>query len=167
MHMCVCKLDPILLCFISSSFCAIVVVPSQPVHTQWQNNPYPSKRSSGRSPDGMGKLERLRKNGKSSFAIGEFEEDERFYSIAREIIIKSEGDPKILGRLTSAIFSSGGATSRIPGETSPKLLRRMEYLKKLKETSDDIKVKRFSEKEIKNTQAEIQGERERDEEIGL
>ena len=53
------------------------------------------------------------------------------------------------------------------GETSSKMLRRMEYLKKLKETSDDIKVKRFAEKEIKNTEAEIQGERERDEEIGL
>ena len=47
------------------------------------------------------------------------------------------------------------------------MLRRIEYLEKLKETSDDIKVKRFAEKEIRNTQALIQSERERDEEIGL
>lgn len=99
--------------------------------------------------------------------LGEFEEDERFYSITRELIIKSEGDPKILNGLSGAIFSSGGATTRTPGETSPKLLQRMEYLKKLKETSDDIKVKRFAEKEIKNTQAQMQDERERDEEMGL
>jgi hypothetical protein len=99
--------------------------------------------------------------------LGEFQEDERFYSIAREIIIKSEGNPKILGRLSGAIFSSGGASSRTPGETSPKMLRRIEYLEKLKETSDDIKVKRFAEKEIKNTQTQIQDERERDEEIGI
>jgi hypothetical protein len=99
--------------------------------------------------------------------LGEFEEDERFYSIVRNLIIKSEGDPKVLGTLSGAIFGSGGVTSRTPGETSPKLLQRMEYLKKLKETSDDIKVKRFAEKEIKNAQAEIQSEHERDEEIGL
>ena len=99
--------------------------------------------------------------------IGEFEEDERFYSIARELIIQSDGDPKVIGRLSIAIFASGGSTSRTAGQTSPKLLRRIEFLQKLKETSDDPRVKRFAEREIKSTKAQIQGERERDEEIGL
>jgi hypothetical protein len=79
------------------------------------------------------------------------------------LIIKSDGDPEILGDLSSAIFSSLGTTTRTRGQPSPKLVKRIEYLTILRDTTDHLKVKRFAEKQIKYTNAEIRQELERDE----
>lgn len=94
-----------------------------------------------------------------------FEEDERFYRICKELIVKSGGDSDVSDKVSSAIFTSEGATSRTRGQPSPRLLKRIEYLKKLRDTSDNIKVKRFAEKEIKSAEGQIEWELERDEEL--
>jgi hypothetical protein len=100
-----------------------------------------------------------------AYILGEFREDETYYSIVKELIIKSDGDSRILGDLTTAIFSSLGSTTRTRGQPSPKLVKRIEYLTKLRDVTDNIKVKRFAEKQIKYTNAEISRELEGDENL--
>ncbi len=79
------------------------------------------------------------------------------------MIIKSQGNPEVLGQLSGSIFTAGGVTSRTPGEPSSKLVQRIGYLKKLEETTDDLNVKRFAEKQIKSTEREMAEELGRDE----
>ena len=100
-----------------------------------------------------------------SYILGEFREDETYYKIIKELIIKSDGDPEILGDLSSAIFSSLGATTRTRGQPSQKLVKRIEYLTKLRDATDNIKIKRFAERQIKYTNAEIRQELDRDEDL--
>ncbi len=100
-----------------------------------------------------------------TYILGEFREDDTYYRIVKELIIKSDGDPEILGDLSSAIFASLGATTRTHGQPSQKLVKRIEYLTKLRDTTDNIKIKRFAEKQIKYTNAEIRQELERDEDL--
>lgn len=40
-----------------------------------------------------------------SYILVEFREDETYYRIIKELIIKNDGDPEILGGLSIAIFS--------------------------------------------------------------
>jgi hypothetical protein len=41
-----------------------------------------------------------------SYILGEFRENETYYRIIKELIIKSDGDSEILGGFSSTIFSS-------------------------------------------------------------
>ena len=93
-----------------------------------------------------------------------FEEDEIFYKICTELIIKADGDPDILGRLGSAIYSAGGPTSRTIGQPSNKVSNRMKYLKSI-ETHENIQIKRFVQKQIKATEELIKDELEHDEDF--
>ena len=76
-----------------------------------------------------------------------------------------EGNPDILGDLSIAIRSSSGTQIRSHGQASPKLLQRIDYLTKLRDTTDSIKVVRFAERQIKYTKAEIDQELQRDEDL--
>ena len=96
--------------------------------------------------------------------LKEFEEDESFYRIAIELIIKADGDPDTIGGLSSAIYTAGGPISRKIGSTSRKLMNRIDYLKKL-EASDNFKLKRFAKKQLKITEGQVQEEREHDEDL--
>ncbi len=98
-----------------------------------------------------------------AYILGEFREDEIYYGLVKDLIIKSDGDPDIIGELSTAIRSSLGTTTRTRGQPSPKLIKRIEYLTKLHDTTDNIKVRRFAERQIKYTNAEIRQELERDE----
>jgi hypothetical protein len=89
-----------------------------------------------------------------------------FYTIIREIIIKSDGDAEVLRELSTTIFSSSGTISRTPGCPAPVHVRRIEYLKKLRDLSDNVKVRRFADRQIETTEAEIRRDLERDEEFG-
>lgn len=101
----------------------------------------------------------------AAYILREFYEDEAYYHIVRELIIKSGGDPKILGELSSSIYTSAGGTSRALGQPSPKLIQRIDYLTKLKDTCDNVKVKRFADKQIEYANKQIQAELERDEDL--
>jgi hypothetical protein len=98
-----------------------------------------------------------------AYILGEFREDERYYRIVKELIIESDGDPEILGDLSTAIYSSLGTTTRTRGQPSQKLVKRIEYLTMLRDITDNFKVKRFAEKQIKYTNEEMRQELERDE----
>ena len=100
-----------------------------------------------------------------AYILGEFREDDLYYRIVKELIIKSDGDPEILGDLSTAIYSSSGVKTRSHGQASPKLVQRIDFLTKLRDTTDSIKVKRFAERQINYTKAEIDQELEWDEDM--
>ena len=93
-----------------------------------------------------------------------FDEDKVFYTLVESLLIKSNGDVKILTEIEASI-GTVGAYSGAFGEPLPHHVKRLEYLKALQEKTESSIVKQFADHLTDRTKQEIEREQQRDEEF--
>ncbi len=93
-----------------------------------------------------------------------FDEDKVFYTLVESLLIKSKGDEKVLTEIEASI-GNVGAYSGAFGEPLPHLVKRIEYLKALRDKTESPIVKQFADHLTERTKQEIKREQQMDEEI--
>ena len=99
----------------------------------------------------------------AAYLMRDFYPDAVFYSLAESVLIKSEGDPDVKDNVTITICN--GAHSRIHGEPSAQLEKRIADLKALRERTQSSIVSQFADRLIESTEREIQEQLQEDEEF--
>lgn len=96
--------------------------------------------------------------------LRDFDEDKVFYSLVESLLIKSKGDAKVLTEIEASIGTVIGY-SGVLGEPLPHLVKRIEYLKALRDKTESPIVEQFADRLTDRTKLEIRREQQRDEEI--
>ena len=107
-----------------------------------------------------GDLEMMRE---AAYLMRGFETDAVFYSLAESVLIKSNGDKEVQGRLTVALYS--GVYSRNIGEPTPQLEKRIKDLKVLRDGTQSQIVEKFAEYLISMTEQDIEKQLQGDQEF--
>jgi hypothetical protein len=101
--------------------------------------------------------------------LGGFEEDSVFYKMVQQVLnLMDKFSPsekqELEAKLSAAIFESGGAEVHLAGTPSPRLTRRIEFLKELCKKTDAAG-REFVANEIKFCEERLKSEMEEEEEL--
>ncbi len=99
----------------------------------------------------------------AAYLMRGFDADAVFYSLAESVLIKSKGNKQVQGEITAALYS--GVSSKNIGEPAPRLVKRIEDLKALRDRTQSTIVEQFAEDLIKMTEQDIEKQLEEDEEF--